>query len=182
MVNLKSRLDITQIFCDLDDFCQTFESVWKQAHLPQMAGEKLSRCRMCLSEIMTIVIAFHGSGYRTFKDFHTLQVQPYSVDRKVLKINERIRVSANIFGAGDRFPWTEESSNRTAFSISTHRKPPGAWLRRARSFIQKTQLPRLRDFQEINYPRKNKRAVFSKNDNHCERVRKGLPSATPFSL
>ena len=30
----------------------------------------------CLSEVMTIVIAFHGSGYRTFKDFYTLQVLP----------------------------------------------------------------------------------------------------------
>ncbi|WP_460207081.1 hypothetical protein [Scytonema sp. NUACC21] len=77
MVYPKSRLDITQIFCDLDDFCQVFESAWKQGHLPQMSGEKLSRCQMCQSEIMTIAIAFHGSGYRTFKDFYTLQVQPY---------------------------------------------------------------------------------------------------------
>ena len=74
MAYLQSRLDITNVFCDLDDFCQIFESGWKEAHLPQMAGEKLSKCRMCLSEIMTIVIAFHGSGYRTFKDFYTLQV------------------------------------------------------------------------------------------------------------
>ncbi len=26
---------------------------------------------------MTIVIAFHGSGYRTFKEFYTLQVLPH---------------------------------------------------------------------------------------------------------
>lgn len=77
MVHLQSRLDITKIFCDLDDFCKVFESTWKQAHLPQMGGEKLSRCRMCLSEIMTIAIAFHGSGYRTFKEFYTLHVLPY---------------------------------------------------------------------------------------------------------
>jgi hypothetical protein len=39
---------------------------------------------MCLSEIMTIAlakltegIAFHGSGYRTFKEFYTLHVLPY---------------------------------------------------------------------------------------------------------
>ncbi|KAB8315624.1 hypothetical protein SD81_030085 [Tolypothrix campylonemoides VB511288] len=76
MVDLKSRMDITQVFCDIDDFCLGFESTWKQAHLPQMNGEKLSRCRMCMSEIMTIVIGFHSSGYRTFKEFYTLQVIP----------------------------------------------------------------------------------------------------------
>ena len=32
---------------------------------------------MSLSEVMTIAIAFHGSGYRTFKEFYTLQVQPH---------------------------------------------------------------------------------------------------------
>ena len=32
---------------------------------------------MSLSEVMTIAIAFHGSGYRTFKEFYTLQVRPH---------------------------------------------------------------------------------------------------------
>lgn len=73
-----SRLDLTQIFCDVDDFCQQFEQLWaQQQQLPSMPGEKRSRSRMQLSEIMTIVIAFHGSGARTFKDFYTLTVQPY---------------------------------------------------------------------------------------------------------
>lgn len=31
----------------------------------------------CISEVMTIVIAFHGSGFRTFKEFYTLQVLPH---------------------------------------------------------------------------------------------------------
>jgi hypothetical protein len=38
--------------------------------------EKRSKLRMHLSEVMTIVIAFHGSGYKTFKEFYTLQVLP----------------------------------------------------------------------------------------------------------
>ena len=32
---------------------------------------------MSLSEIVTIAIAFHGSGFRTFKEFYTLQVLPH---------------------------------------------------------------------------------------------------------
>lgn len=77
MTHIISRLDITQIFCDIDDFCQEFELHWqKYPQLPSMPGERRCRSRMNLSEVMTIVIAFHGSGYRTFKDFYTLCVLP----------------------------------------------------------------------------------------------------------
>ena len=73
-----SHLEITQIFCEVDDFCQQFEQLWQQqSQLPSMPGERRSRSRLCLSEVMTIVIAFHGSGFRTFKDFYTLQVLPH---------------------------------------------------------------------------------------------------------
>jgi hypothetical protein len=45
--------------------------------LPSMTGEKKSRSRMSQSEVMTIVIAFNGSGFRTFKDFYNLMVHPF---------------------------------------------------------------------------------------------------------
>jgi hypothetical protein len=78
MQPIVSRLDLTAVFCDVDDFCQTFEWAWEnQPQLPAMPGEKRCRSRMRLSEVMTIVIAFHGSGMRTFKDFYTLVVQPH---------------------------------------------------------------------------------------------------------
>lgn len=41
-----------------------------------MTGERRSFSKIHLSEVMTIAIAFHGSGYRTFKEFYTLQVLP----------------------------------------------------------------------------------------------------------
>ena len=73
-----SRLDITRIFCDVDDFCQQWEQHWsQQKQLPSMPGEKRSKSRMSLSEVMTIVIAFHGSGFRTFKDFYTRFILVY---------------------------------------------------------------------------------------------------------
>ena len=72
------RLDVTQIFCDVDDFCTTFER-YNQASkpLPYDGKAKHYRSRLSLSEVMTIVIAFHGSGFRTFKDFYTCQVLPH---------------------------------------------------------------------------------------------------------
>jgi len=78
MNNIVSHLDITRIFCEVDDFCQSFEQHWQeQPMLPSMLGERKSRSRMKLSEVMTIAIAFHGSGYKTFKDFYTLTVIPF---------------------------------------------------------------------------------------------------------
>lgn len=72
------RLDVTEIFCDIDDFYQLFSA---QQHaipaLPYDGKAKQYRSRLSLSEVMTIVIAFHGSGFRTFKDFYCCQVLPH---------------------------------------------------------------------------------------------------------
>ena len=75
---MTSRLDITQIFWEIDDFCHQWSRLWqKQKQLPSMPSEKRCCSRMSLSEVMTIVIAFHGSGFRTFKEFYILQVSPH---------------------------------------------------------------------------------------------------------
>ena len=54
---MASRLDITHIFWDIDDFCNQWSRLWqKQKQLPSMPSEKRCRSRMSLSEVMTIVI------------------------------------------------------------------------------------------------------------------------------
>ena len=57
---------LLEVFCDVDDFCQQFEPGWHQ-HL-------IARQRLSLSEVMTILIVFHHSHYRTFKAFYTTHV------------------------------------------------------------------------------------------------------------
>jgi hypothetical protein len=77
MDNSLARLNLTEIFCDIDDFYQVLERVGGEApQLPCGGEEKKYRSKLSLSEVTTIVIAFHGSGYRTFKEFYTLQVLP----------------------------------------------------------------------------------------------------------
>lgn len=68
-------LSLEELFCSVDDFCQTFEPQWKQQLLG--AGLKLrNRPRsLSLSEIMTIIIAFHQSCYRNFKTYYHEQVE-----------------------------------------------------------------------------------------------------------
>jgi hypothetical protein len=73
-----TRLDLTEIFCDVDDFYQVLERVGELTpQLPYGGEAKPYRSRLSISEVMTIVIGFHGSGFRTFKDFYQLQVLPH---------------------------------------------------------------------------------------------------------
>jgi hypothetical protein len=60
---------ITRIFCDdAGDFCTMFERYGKNRLLPSdTGGAWFPRSRLALSEVMTIVILFHLSGYRCFK-------------------------------------------------------------------------------------------------------------------
>jgi len=62
-------LDITELFCSIDDFWNKFKLHWYKKQL----GFKSSRgpaSKLSMSEIMTIMILFHQSNYRTFKYFY----------------------------------------------------------------------------------------------------------------
>jgi hypothetical protein len=73
-----ARLDLCEIFCDVDDFYQVLDRAgWGMAQLPYDGEAHRYRSKLSLSEVTTIVIAFHGSGFRTFKEFYTLQVMPH---------------------------------------------------------------------------------------------------------
>jgi len=67
-------MDIVALFCDLDDFYQAFAPTWQQHLLPSPGQHRRRPSRLSPSEIMTLVIAFHDSDYRTFKHFHRKEV------------------------------------------------------------------------------------------------------------
>lgn len=69
-------LSLEELFCSVDDFCCDFEPGWKQ-HLLTQGKCRLRNCRLSLSEIMTIEIAFHLSGYKNFKTFYLEVVSCY---------------------------------------------------------------------------------------------------------
>lgn len=65
------------LFCDVDDFCKSFEAQWKKKLLAS-GGIKRTRAKsLCLSEIMTILISFHQNHYRNFKHFYLDHVKQY---------------------------------------------------------------------------------------------------------
>lgn len=68
-------MDNLPVFCDVDDFCQLFEPAWQRKRLPTQPRLRNRKSGLCLSEVLTILIGFHRSGYRTFKAYYTQEVE-----------------------------------------------------------------------------------------------------------
>lgn len=68
-------MDNVAVFCDVDDFCAIFEPVWRRKMLRLGERQRERRRALCLSEVMTIIIGFHASGYRTFKAYYIEEVR-----------------------------------------------------------------------------------------------------------
>jgi hypothetical protein len=61
---------LLNIFCDIDDFCKSFEKKWIEQLISDGKIKRLTHSTLSMSEIMTIVVWFHISGYRTFKWYY----------------------------------------------------------------------------------------------------------------
>ncbi|HEU5348606.1 MAG TPA: IS982 family transposase [Ktedonobacterales bacterium] len=69
-------MSILDLYCSVDAFWRAFEPFWEREQLA--AGRQRRRAtRLSPSEIMTILILFQQSGYRTFKGFYTQHVQAH---------------------------------------------------------------------------------------------------------
>ena len=67
-------MSLLELFCDVDDFMLSFASEWKANQLA--TGKQRERAgQLWPSEVMTILIHFHQSHYRTFKAYYTEHVQ-----------------------------------------------------------------------------------------------------------
>jgi transposase len=73
-------MDFTELFCDVDDFCQKFEPLWYQRQISDGRRRRQRKTQLSLSEQMTIVIAFHESSYRDFKHFYTMLCLQHRAD------------------------------------------------------------------------------------------------------
>ena len=67
-------MDILALFCDIDDFCSVFEPAWRRRLLASGACRRHKPGSLSLSEVMTILVLFHASGYRDLKTFYTRHV------------------------------------------------------------------------------------------------------------
>ena len=67
-------MSLLELFCAVDDFCLAFVPKWEQALLGDGLRQRRRETQLSLSERMTIIIHFHQSGYRTFKDYYVRHV------------------------------------------------------------------------------------------------------------
>lgn len=65
------------MFCDIDDFCKRFAPIYHRPLLQSGQRQRARQTELALSEIMTILVNFHCSHYRTFKHYYTESVQPH---------------------------------------------------------------------------------------------------------
>ena len=64
-------MSILELFCSVDDFWQQFAPTWQQDLLTSGERQRVRPGQMYPSEMMTIVILFQQSHYRTFKAYYT---------------------------------------------------------------------------------------------------------------
>jgi transposase len=67
-------LDITALYCCLDDFVRVYEN-WQRHKLIDDGRKRQREGLLSLSEMLLIMILFHASPFRTFKDFYIYGVQ-----------------------------------------------------------------------------------------------------------
>src|SRR5262245_4556940 len=74
-----NALQLTAIFCEMDDFCKELDrnSSYNLLESPGGRGKRGPECSLSISEIMCIQVLFQMIGYRNFKTFYTGFLQVY---------------------------------------------------------------------------------------------------------
>ncbi|PKH01271.1 IS982 family transposase [Psychromonas sp. MB-3u-54] len=70
-------INLTDTFCDVDDFCKVFIPEWEARLITNGEIKRRRVKRMSNAEIMTIIISFHQSHYRDFKNYYLGYVAKY---------------------------------------------------------------------------------------------------------
>ena len=67
-------MEIETLFGKIDDFFQAVAPIFESHLLPRKVVKRCRKYRLDLSEIATIIVYFHCSGYRNFKDYYLKHV------------------------------------------------------------------------------------------------------------
>jgi len=66
--------DILSLFCEIDDFCQVIEEVWRTRQVSDGKRHRNRQPRLSQAEVMTILILYHQSDYKKLKAFYLQEI------------------------------------------------------------------------------------------------------------
>ena len=64
-------MNIPGLFYSVDEFCQQIQTASGEQLLLGEGQKRRKKCKLSMSKVMTIIILFHQSDYRTFKHFYS---------------------------------------------------------------------------------------------------------------
>lgn len=67
-------MELVSLFYLIDEFCKEYEPQWQQSLVASGVKKRCRPSRLSLSEVLTITIFFHLSGYRMFKWYYEKEV------------------------------------------------------------------------------------------------------------
>jgi Transposase DDE domain len=65
------------MFCDIEDCCKGVAPRYRQRLLDSGPRQRQRQPELVLSAILTLIVFFHASHYRTFKPYYTASVAPH---------------------------------------------------------------------------------------------------------
>jgi hypothetical protein len=67
-------MDILPLFCEIDDFLKVFGKLYQPRALPNGKRRRRRATRLSQSEVMTILVLYHASGYKNLKAFYVEEI------------------------------------------------------------------------------------------------------------
>ena len=89
-------MNLTTIFYHTDEFCKLFEKEFATRVLSSGKNIRNRQSSLKLSEVMTIVIYYHQSGYKTFKDYYTKSAELISAFPNLTSYNRFVELQQKI--------------------------------------------------------------------------------------
>lgn len=90
-------MDLVELYCSVDDFWKTFKRDWDR-HLIDLGKSKRGpEPGLTTPEMMTIVILFHQSNFRTFKHFYYHAQVAYKKDFSLISYSRFVHLMKNVF-------------------------------------------------------------------------------------
>lgn len=102
-------MNVTELYCTIDDFWKSFKQEWEKHLIDSGKNKRGPESELSPAEMMTIILLFHQSNYRTFKHFYGY-------------INSYLRSEFPKLISYDRFVYLKKNMFVPLFAYLMHRR------------------------------------------------------------